>query len=106
MTTTTEENEMTEAITYTDILIAANKALDNPLNPSAQSCVEDWLALHVAADGDCAGQAIAAAWLLRALEHEHGCYHPTTRFVGEWMSGTDHPMASTFDRLYGSKVTR
>ena len=87
MNTTTnpsEEDTMTNP-TYWDILEAVNVALPDPANPSAIACIEDWHTLHIAADEGRTSRPIAAGWLLRALEHEHGIYHPTTRLVGAWM---------------------
>ena len=101
-TTKSEEDTMTNP-TYWDILEAVNVALDNPLNPSAQSCLQDWHRLHVAADEKrTSRQALAAAWLLRALEYEHGIYHPTTKLVGAWMGTTDHPLADRYAADYGT----
>ena len=103
-TTTTnpsKEDTMTSS-TYWDILEAVNVALPDPANPSAIACIEDWHTLHVAADEGRTSRAIAAGWLLRAMEHEHGIYHSTTRLVGAWMGTTDHPLAARYAADYGT----
>ena len=100
-TTKSEEDTMTNP-TYWDIPEAVNVALLDPTNPSAIACIETWHTLHVAADEGRTGRAIAAAWLLRALEYEHGMYHPTTRLVGAWMGTTDHRLAARYAADYGT----